>query len=292
MPDGADRGGPDDAEPSQYSAEARKDLLDARVRELTRENRASLRSQDDFDAVLVRGKPTNHLVMFVILACVMAAAAVSGRILGDVGGGALAAIVFGGLFGLLWLVLTLTAGEEIERLSIDQRGVISSVKSGRSVDARGDFVKVAAPSAVLLICAFLTFSLTRDIVNPPPPNCSDNPRAVKDSDFSIALPNLGNLLGGASASPGSSAPASPATSASPVASASPGASGTADGSSASAGTSGWTVGSEKLVERLVRSLQLLVVIVAAVVAAVFLGMMLGGEWVFGIRPVRRKRGGS
>ena len=283
---------PDGPEPSQRSAEERKDLLDARVRELTRENRASLRSQDDFEAVLVRGKPTNHLVMFVILACIMAVAAVSGRILGDVGAGALAAIVLGGLFGLLWLVLTLTGGEEIERLSIDQRGVISSVKAGRSVDARGDFFKVAGPSAVLLICAFLTFSLARDIVNPPPPNCSGNPHAVKDSDFCVALPNLGNILGGASTSPGSGASASPGTSASPAASASPEASGTADGSSVSAGSSGWTVGSEKLVERFVRSLQLLVVIVAAVVAAVFLGMMLGGEWVFGIRPVRRKRGRS
>jgi hypothetical protein len=277
---------PDGPEPSQRSAEERKNLLDGRVRELTRENRASLRSQADFDAVLVRGKVTNHLVMFVILACVMAVAAVSGRILGDVGAGALAAIVFGGLFGLLWLVLTLTGGEEIERLSIDQRGVISSVKSGRSVDVRGDFFKVAAPSAVLLICAFLTFSLARDIVNPPAPNCSGNPHAVKDSDFCIALPNLASLLGGASAS------ASPATSASPASSASPAASDTADGSSAATGSSGWTVGSEKLVERFVRSLQLLAVIVAAIVAAVFLGMMLGGAWVFGIRPVRRKRGGS
>ena len=86
---------PDGPEPSQRSAEERKNLLDGRVRELTRENRASLRSQADFDAVLVRGKVTNHLVMFVILACVMAVAAVSGRILGDVGAGALAAIVFG-----------------------------------------------------------------------------------------------------------------------------------------------------------------------------------------------------
>jgi hypothetical protein len=52
------------------------------------------------------------------------------------------------------------------------------------------------------------------------------------------------------------------------------------------------LGSEKLVERLIRSLQLLLVIVVAVVTSVFLGMMLAGEWVFGIRPVRRRGGRS
>jgi hypothetical protein len=47
-----------------------------------------------------------------------------------------------------------------------------------------------------------------------------------------------------------------------------------------------------VVERLVRSLQLLFVTVVAVAAAVFLAMMLAGEWVFAIRPVRRRRGNS
>ncbi len=213
--------------------------------------------------------------MFVTLAVVMVVAAVVGRVLGDLGAGALAAVVFGGLFGLLWLVVALTGGVEIERLSIDERGVITSARSGRSVAARSDFLKIAIPSALLVICAFLTFSLARDIVNPPPPNCSGNPHAINDSDLCIALPNLSSLLGGSSAS------TSPGTSASPAAGS------TADAGSAPAGTSGWTVGSEKLVERLVRSLQLLVVMVVAVVAAIFLAMMLGGQWVFGIRPVRR-----
>ena len=43
------------------------------------------------------------------------------------GAGALAAIVFGGLFGLRWLVLTLTGGEEIERLSIDSTSAVLAV---------------------------------------------------------------------------------------------------------------------------------------------------------------------
>ena len=291
MAEGTDRGSGDGGDPSpllpptpssggQLSAEERKSLLKVKVRELTRENRATLRSQGDFDAVLVRVQPTNHLLMVVILAVIMAVAALGGRILGDLGAGALAAVVLGGLFALVWLVLALTGGEEIESLSIDRRGAIASVKSGRSVDARGDFIKVAAPCVVLLISAFFAFSLARDIVNPPPPNCNGNAAAIKDTDTCLALPNLGNLLGGAptGASPAAGASASPAASAA------------TDGSSASAGSGGWTVGSEKLVERLVRSLQLLFVTIVAVVAAVFLGMMLAGEWVFGIRPVRRKRG--
>jgi hypothetical protein len=281
------------------SADGRKDLLARHVFELTRENRAALRSQGDFEAVLVRGKPTNHLLMFVILVCIMAAAALGGRVLGDLGAGALAAILLGGVFAMGWLVLTLTGGEEIERLSIDQRGAIASVKSGRSVDARGDFIRIAAPSVVLLVCAFLAVSLARDIVNPPPPNCSGNAAAIKDSDVCLALPNLGGLLGGpASCGPAVSggltasgsltATCNPSASGSPAAASSP----SAGGSSASGESKGWTVGSEKLVERLVRSLQLLFVTVVAVAAVVFLAMMLAGEWVFAIRPVRRRRGDS
>jgi hypothetical protein len=209
----------------------------------------------------------------------MAVAALGGRILGNLGAGAFAAIFLGGLFALVWLVTALTGGEEIEQLSVDQRGAITSVKSGRSVDARGDFVKIAGPSIVLVICAFLAVSLTRDIVNPPPPNCNGNPSAINDTDTCLALPNLSGLLGGASPS------ASPPPSASPVASAT-------NGGSAVAGSGGWTVGSERLVERLVRSLQLLVVTIVTIVAAVFLAMMLSGRWVFGIRPVRRRGGAN
>jgi hypothetical protein len=309
MADSADRtsGVGDDPAPQEVppqvhgvlSADGRKDLLARHVFELTRENRAALRSQGDFEAVLVRGKPTNHLVMFVTLVCIMAAAALGGRVLGDLGAGALAAILLGGAFAMGWLVLALTGGEEIERLSIDQRGAIASVKSGRSVDARGDFIRIAAPSAVLLVCAFLAVSLARDIVNPPPPNCSGNAAAIKDSDVCLALPNLGGLLGGpASCGPAVSggltasgsltATCNPSASGSPAAASSP----SAGGSSASGESKGWTVGSEKLVERLVRSLQLLFVTVVAVAAVVFLAMMLAGEWVFAIRPVRRRRGDS
>jgi hypothetical protein len=309
MADSADRtsGVGDDPAPQEVppqahgvlSADWRKDLLARHVFELTRENRAALRSQGDFEAVLVRGKPTNHLLMFVTLVCIMAAAALGGRVLGDLGAGALAAILLGGAFAMGWLVLALTGGEEIERLSIDQRGAIASVKSGRSVDARGDFIRIAAPSAVLLVCAFLAVSLARDIVNPPPPNCSGNAAAIKDSDVCLALPNLGGLLGGpASCSPTASgslaasgsltATCNPAPSGSPAAASSP----SAGGNSASGESKGWTVGSEKVVERLVRSLQLLFVTVVAVAAAVFLAMMLAGEWVFAIRPVRRRRGDS
>ena len=278
MADSAGRGtgvgeglGPPEAPPQAHgllSAEERKNLLARRVFELTRENRATLRSQGDVEAVLVRGKPTNHLLMFVTLACIMAVAALGGRVLGDLGAGALAAILLGGLFALIWLAIALTGGEEIERLSIDQRGVVASVKSGRSVDARGDFIRIAAPSAVLLVCAFLAVSLARDIVNPPSPNCGVGSAAMKDTDGCGSLPNLGTLLG------------TPKPSGSPAAS----------GSSASGESKGWTVGNEKLVERLVRSLQLLFVMVVAVAAGVFLWMMLAGEWVVGIRPVRRRPG--
>lgn len=281
MAEGADRSTGRFGDPStpgslpdgQLSAEARESLLTRKVSELTRENRATLRSRGDFVAVLVRGTRTNHRLMFVTLACIMAVAALGGRILGNLGAGAFAAIFLGGLFAVAWLVTALTGGEEIEQLSVDQRGAITSVKSGRSVDARGDFVKIAGPSIVLVICAFLAVSLTRDIVNPPPPNCNGTPTAIKDTDTCLELPNLGGLLGGASPS------ASPPPSAT-------------NGGSAVAGSGGWTVGSERLVERLVRSLQLLVVTIVTIVAAVFLAMMLSGRWVFGIRPVRRRGGAN
>jgi len=274
-------------------AEERKKLLARRVFDLTRENRAAVRSQGDFDAVLVRGRPTNNLLMFVTLVCVVALTALGGRILGDMGVGALAGIVAGGLFALLWLVLSLTGGEEIQRLAVDDRGTISSVTSGRSVDARGDFIKVAAPSAVLLICAFLAVSLARDIVNPPPPNCSGHATGTLDSDICPVLPNLANILTPTpSPTPSRQPTTSPVVSASgsaPSASAetSPSASPAPSGSSAAGG---WTVGNEKLVEQLVRGLQLFFVIVAAAVAGGFLWMMLAGHWLFGIQPVRRRRG--
>jgi hypothetical protein len=293
MAEGADRSTGRVGDPStpgslpdgQLSAEARESLLTRKVSELTRENRATLRSRGDFVAVLVRGTRPNHRLMFVTLACVMAVAALGGRILGNLGAGAFAAIFLGGLFALVWLVTALTGGEEIEQLSVDQRGAITSVKSGRSVDARGDFVKIAGPSIVLVICAFLAVSLARDIVNPPPPNCNGNPSAIKDTDTCLALPNLSGLLGGASPSASPPPSASPADGAGPVASAT-------NGGSAVAGSGGWTVGSERLVERLVRSLQLLVVTIVTIVAAVFLAMMLSGRWVFGIRPVRRRGGAN
>ena len=295
MADGANRSGGvgDDPAPQEASRETsprafgslsdeeRKRLLTRKVFELTRENRAALRSQTDFEAVLIRGKATNHLLMFVTLAAIMAVTALAGRLWGDPGLGALAAILVGGLFAMAWLVMALTGGEEIERLTIDRQGAIASAKSGRSVDARGDFIRIAGPTIVLVICAFLAISLTRDIVNPPPPNCTGNPTATKDTDACLALPNLGTLLGGPTVRP--TATPSPTATASGAA---------ASGSSASAGPVAWSLGSEKLVERLIRSLQLLLVIVVAVVTSVFLGMMLAGEWVFGIRPVRRRGGRS
>src|ERR1035437_3874621 len=143
MADGANRSGGvgDDPAPQEASREAsprafgslsdeeRKRLLTRKVFELTRENRAALRSQTDFEAALIRGKATNHLLMFVTLA----------------------AILVGGLFAMAWLVMALTGGEEIERLTIDRQGAIASAKSGRSVDARGDFIRIAGPTIVLVM---------------------------------------------------------------------------------------------------------------------------------------------
>ena len=194
-----------------------------------------------------------------------------------------------GIYALFWLFLQMTAGEELEHVSIDERGKVSSVRSGRDVEARGDFVRVAIPAVVIAVSGLLALGLIRDIAIPPPPHCnlpsSSQPRAC------LSLPNLAVLLNATaalpSASPGANvSPASSAASPSAGASGSPAAASSAAGAAPAVG--GFTVAETITLERVSRGLQLVIALVFLLAATWFLHRMLTGRWVLFIRPVHHR----
>src|ERR1035437_2024801 len=194
-------------------SDERKALLKRGVANQTGEARANLQSQGDFEATIVRGHPIFHRVHLVAVV-VMAVLAV-GVGFGFKAGlfGVAKAMVVPGAYALWWLFLTATGGEQLERLSIDERGKISSVKSGRDVEARGDFVRVAIPLAVIALAGWIAVGLVHDIAFPPPPNC--NLHLADQPEACLSLPNLSALISAqADLSGSSSAPSSPAPSSS------------------------------------------------------------------------------
>lgn len=278
------------AEPAANGAlspEERKAILDRAVFELSREFRAEVRSRHDFDALLIRGRPVTHRLHFIALVLVVALTAALGRSIGFGDALLLPAVLAGGGYGLFWLFLTMTGGEERERLSVDEDGKILSVKSGRDTEARSDFLRVAIPTALLIWSGYIAVGLVRDIAVPPRPNC--NVAAVPGSDACLTLPNLANLLG-ATIPPQTPGPgSSPAPAASPSLSPTPQASGSeAPGASPSPVAVALTVAEAQTVERAVRGFQLLVALLLAVVSAWFLRRMLTGRWVAAIRPVHHR----
>jgi hypothetical protein len=64
---------------------------------------------------------------------------------------ALPLVVAGG-YCLFWLFLSLTGGEELDRIAIDEQGVVTSDRSGRAIETRSDFLKVAVPGAMPACC--------------------------------------------------------------------------------------------------------------------------------------------
>ena len=245
--------------------EERKKVLDRTVFELSREFRAEVRSRHDFDALLIRGRPVTHRLHFIVLVLVVAITAALGRRIGFGDAFLVPAVFAGGGYGLVWLALTMTGGESRERLSIDERGKIASVKSGHGVEARSDFLRVAIPTAILICSGYLSFGLIRDLVFAPHPNC--NVQAQPGTDACLRLPNLGGLMG--AAKPSASASVAPA------------ASPTADASAL-------TVSQAQTVERVVRGFQLLFAGGAAIASAWFIRRMLTGRWVAAIRPVHHR----
>ena len=270
-------------------SDERKALLKRAVANQTREARANLQSQGDFEATIVRGHPINHRVHLVAVV-VMAVLAV-GVGFGFKAGllGVAKAMVVPGAYALWWLFLTATGGEQLERLSIDERGKVSSVKSGRDVEARGDFVRVAIPLAVIALAGWIAVGLIHDIAFPPPPNC--NLHLADQPDACLSLPNLSALMN----SSADLSSTSPAPSASGPSASAPSASGavpsSAVPSAAVSGTtpaSGFTVEETKTLERVIRGFQLIVAVIALLASVWFVRRMRTGRWVGFIRPVHHR----
>lgn len=250
------------------SAEERKALLDLAVKDLTREVRASLERQGEFEAVLVRGTPVNHVLHFVVLVCLFALVSSGGRFLFSEVEGLVAALVLGCAYGLFWLGLTLTGGQERELIRVDERGRLTSSKSGRSVESRGTVLRIAIPGAVIVLGIYLGLGLIHDIAFPPPPNCNVSGQHLAGSDPCLKMPDFANLTGATPSSVGA-----------------PGSEG---GQTADTGTA-FTVDDTKVLERFVRGFQLVVFSVFTLAAVWFLRRMLNGKGVLWIEPIRRKR---
>jgi hypothetical protein len=267
--------------------EQRKKVLDDEVFERTREFRSTLRNRTDLEALLVRGRPVTHRLHFAALVLIVAVVATLGRAVGFGDLFLAPAVAVGGAYGLFWLFLTMTGGEELQRLSVDEAGRVSIKRSGRDIEARSDFLRVAVPTALLIACGYFIFSLGRDIAFPPPPNC--NVVAEPGSDACLLLPNLATLTQ-ATLPPGTLAPGQTATPAPPPTAAPTPSPGQTAGPAPTASPRPipLTVTQAQTIERLIRGAQLLIFLLIAIATAWFLRRMVTGKWVAAIRPVRHR----
>jgi hypothetical protein len=280
----ADASGAVSADVTPLSAEERKARLNRAVANLSREFRASVRSQSDFEALLVRGKPVYHRVRLRNLGLV----AILGLALGlGLGGGAIGILkgaVLPAAYGVYWLFLALTGGEELDRIHVDDAGVVHSNRTGRSPETRGDFTRVAIPIVAIAVSGWITVGLIHDIVVQPQPVC--NVIVKIRPDDCVSLPNISALMN-ASADLGSPS-ASPAASSQTVPVASPDASAAAAAAASSTSIPVFTVNDWMFIERIVRGLQLVVSLLLLLSSAWFLRRMLTGRWVVTIRPVHHR----
>lgn len=280
------------------SADERKLRLKRAVFDRTREARGTLESQGEFEATIVRGQPVNHTVHLTAVVVMAILAVVVSQGFGSGIGGLILALAVPVGYAVFWLFLTETGGMEHEHVSVDEQGRVASVKTGRDVEARGDFLRVALPLIVIAVSGFLVVSLVHDITFPPPPHCNINDPSRPEACLSI--PNIGQLIqpsqGAASPSsaPGDSgAAATPSASStpSPTPSVAPSATAFASASAASGDTStGFSVEETKTVERVVRTFELLFALVPFLGGIWFLRRMRSGKWVAFVRPIHHRAG--
>jgi hypothetical protein len=263
-----DRGSAEPALGPALSAAERTAVLDRAIKNLTREARASLESKTDFEAVLVRGKPVNHVFHFVVLVCLFALLSTVGRFVISGALGLAAALAVVAAYGLFWLSLELTGGVERDVIAVDEQGRLTSSKSGRSVETRGNVLRVAIPGAVILIGLFVGSNLIHDIAFSPPPKCNTSGPHAQGSDPCLQLPDFANLTG---ASPTSAEP------------------GDNTGSTTSPAGSAFTVDQTKGLERLVRGFLLIIDTFFVLAAAWFMRRMLNGKGLLWIDPIKRAR---
>jgi len=260
------------------SDDERKARLKRAVANLTREFRARVRTQSEFEALLVRGKPVTHRLHLSAIAVLLILAVGYGLVTGGGVLGMAKALVVPGAYTAFWLFLALTGGEELDRITVDEAGVVHSNKSGRDVERRGDVARVAIPIVLIAVSGWITVGLIHDIIIPPQPTC--NAQTKDRPDDCLALPNLSELIKTTvpPGSPGPDATPAPSPSAGPDASA-----GTAAGT-----TVALTLEDTKLIERIVRGLQLAASLLLLISSIWFLRRMLTGRWVLTIRPVHHR----
>lgn len=268
------------------SAEERKARLNRAVANLSREFRANVRSQSDFEALLVRGKPVYHSVHLRNLGLVAILGLALGLGLGGGPIGILKGAVLPAAYGVFWLFLALTGGEELDRIHVDDAGVVHSSRTGRDPETRGDFTRVAIPIVAIAVSGWITVGLVRDIVVQPRPVCNVIVRIRPDD--CVSLPNIGGLMN-ASIAIDSPTPASSATpQATPVGSPNASASAAAAAEAINTSVPAFTVDDWMFIERIIRSMQLVVSLLLLLSSAWFLRCMLTGRWVVTIRPVHHR----
>jgi hypothetical protein len=163
------------------SAEERIARLDRVVAGATREFAAIMRSRTEFEAVLIRGEPVRHLLHLLRLA-VLVGLSVAAALAFTASGSLLTGLLLVPVgYAVFWLYLTLTGGEQLEWISIDEEGRISTVSSGHGANLRADVLKVVIPSVVIIASGWVTFGLIHGIIFPPQPDCMFP--AVRDNQF-------------------------------------------------------------------------------------------------------------
>jgi hypothetical protein len=262
----------------ELSPAERTAALKRAVHDLTREARAQLRRKGQFEAVIVRGRPVNHRLHLIVLIVLVGLVALAfGRTTNP--WYVTAAVVAAVGYAIFFAFIALTGGEQIEVLSVDERGRISSRKSGRDPGLRGDRLRVVIPLVLIVASGWIVLGLGRDIAVPPKPNCP----GVLDTDACWTIPI--NAFGGddAAASTGPSAVTpipgrlpSPSPSLGPV--------------PATSVKGSFTVGQVRLLERIVRVLQLVFFSGVLLGSVWFLRRMLTGRQVLIISPVGYRKG--
>jgi hypothetical protein len=261
------------------TAEQREALLERAVFDQTREARATVESRGEFEATVLRSSPVRHGFHFKVVVALTVMAVVVSQLFGTGLWGLEAALVVPGLYMMWWAFLAMTAANELQHLSVDERGTITSARSGMSLETRGDILRVAIPVIVIIVCSGLTVGLIHDIAYPPPPNC--NVPVTDQPDSCLSLSFMGSaVVGQYVPTP------TPAPSATPAPSSSPAARPTAK--PAGGETKGFSVSQTIALERLVRGFQLVIAVAILLAAIWFLRRMLTGKWVAYIRPVRHR----
>lgn len=273
------------------TVEERKALLARAIFDQTREARATLQGQGEFEATIVRSVTVGHGLHLQVVGLLAVVAVVISQLFQTGQRGLIVALTVPGLYSLWWVFLTITAGDELQQLAVDEWGTVTSTRSGRRVETRGNILRVAIPGIVVAAAAMLAVSLSHDIAYPPPPNC--NVPVTDQPDSCLSLSFLGSAVVGqyvptATPAPSASAVASPSPAATPAPSSSAGPSATAAASGSSA--QGFSVSQTIAIERIIRVFQLVIALAVCLGAAWFLRRMLTGQWVAFISPIGRTEG--